>query len=180
LSCATLDAGSSRGIIAALQDAVQTRRTLGLAGAEVRVAEIDTLTSSHDMLLRRASKSRRIELAFLSPTLFRRSGESLVLPQPELAFGSLLRAWNAFSPLQFPPYGTEDLGAPMICHHNIRTEMVQFGSYKLLGFVGRVGYLIPAEVPELLCRTLNCLADYAFFAGVGYRTTMGMGQCRRA
>jgi CRISPR-associated endoribonuclease Cas6 len=26
---------------------------------------------------------------------------------------------------------------------------------------------------------MNVLADYAFFAGVGYQTTQGMGQCRR-
>jgi len=68
----------------------------------------------------------------------------------------------------------------MIGGHSIHTRMVDFGSYKLLGFVGNVRYLLPEDMHEILRRTINCLADYAFYAGVGYRTTMGMGVCRRA
>ena len=81
--------------------------------------------------------------------------------------------------MQFPPL-TDDFAAMMIRSHHIHTEMVDVGAYKLIGFLGRVNYLMPEEAPELSCRVVNCLADYAFYAGVGYKTTMGMGMCRRA
>jgi CRISPR/Cas system endoribonuclease Cas6 (RAMP superfamily) len=35
-----------------------------------------------------------------------------------------------------------------------------------------------ADDPSIRCQ-LNALADLAFYAGVGMKTTMGMGQCRR-
>jgi len=177
-SCGTLNTETTAGMVAALQHAADGRRPLALAGAEARVESVKTLSSSYHDLLTRASGTCTVDIVFVSPTLFRRSGESLVLPEPDLVFRSLLQTWNSFSPMQFPPH-TADFAALMIRHHNIHTQLVDFGSYKLLGFVGRVSYLMPREMPRLLRRTINCLADYAFFAGVGYRTTMGMGVCRR-
>ncbi|MGD9495041.1 MAG: CRISPR system precrRNA processing endoribonuclease RAMP protein Cas6 [Armatimonadota bacterium] len=179
LSCGTLDAPTTAGVVAALQEAAGQPRPLALADADVLIADLEVLSAGYADLLERASRTRRIELDFLSPTLFRRSGESLVLPQPELVFGSLLRTWNAFSPLQLPPYEAIDLRTLMISHHQIHTRMVDFGTFKLLGFVGRVGYLLPQDTPPQFRQVINCLADYASFAGVGYRTTMGMGVCRR-
>jgi len=179
LSCGTLNSPTTAGLAAALQHAAEHHRPLALANADVLVEDIDVLTVTYADLLDRASRGGQIELDFLSPTLFRRSGESLVLPRPELVFGSLLRTWNAFSPLQLPPYEAADLSTLMISHHRIHTRMVDFGSYRLLGFMGRVRYLIPPDTPTQFRQVLNCLADYALFAGVGYRTTMGMGLCRR-
>ncbi len=178
-SIGALTPDCAAALLQAFADAHGTGRVVGLAGAGATVAEVSTTTGSYADLLDRASRGRQIEMDFLSPTLFRRSGESLVLPEPELVFGSLLRTWNTFSPLQLPPYEPADLCTLMISHHRIHTQMVDFGAYKLLGFVGRVGYLIPPDTPALFRQMINCLADYAFFAGVGYRTTMGMGVCRR-
>jgi CRISPR-associated endoribonuclease Cas6 len=47
-----------------------------------------------------------------------------------------------------------------------------------VGFVGRVTYGLMAENEAARCQ-LNTLADFAFYAGVGMKTAMGMGQCRR-
>jgi len=178
-SCGTLDTGSTAGIAAALEAAQTGDMALGIAGSAARVESVETLCSSYADLHDRASQARSIDLQFTTPTLFRRSGTSIVLPQPELLFQSLLRTWNAFSPMQFPPHDQAEFATIMISGHRIHTRMSDFGSYKLLGFLGSVKYLLPDEMHPLLRRTINCLADYAFFAGVGYKTTMGMGLCRR-
>lgn len=178
-SCGTLSASATAGVAAALQAAREDRVALDLSGAEAHIRAVESLCASYHDLHDRASQSRSIELQFASPTLFRRSGVSLVLPRPELLFQSLLRTWNAFSPMQFPPHDQAEFATIMVGGHHLHTRMTDFGAYRLLGFLGRVKYLLPDEMHPLLRRTINCLADYAFFAGVGYKTTMGMGVCRR-
>lgn len=165
-------------LVGALGEAAEQER-LALAGAEAHVTNVEVISTTYEKLHDRASQGNHVNLDFLSPTLFRRSGQSLVLPLPELVFASLLRTWNAFSPLQLPPYETVDLQTLMIAQHRLHTRMTDFGSYRLVGFLGEVRYLIPRDTPALFRHAINCLADYAFFAGVGYRTTMGMGVCRR-
>ena len=49
---------------------------------------------------------------------------------------------------------------------------------KQIGFVGEVTYRA-LNTDRYWLSLINVLADYAFFAGVGYGTTQGMGQCRR-
>ena len=47
-----------------------------------------------------------------------------------------------------------------------------------VGFVGQATYGLMAENEAARCQ-LNALADFAFYAGVGMKTALGMGQCRR-
>jgi CRISPR-associated endoribonuclease Cas6 len=55
---------------------------------------------------------------------------------------------------------------------------LQFDRFAQKGFVGMVTYEVKRGTPEL-AHIVNALADLALYAGVGYKTTMGMGQCRR-
>ncbi|GFP33975.1 hypothetical protein HKBW3S42_02315 [Candidatus Hakubella thermalkaliphila] len=54
----------------------------------------------------------------------------------------------------------------------------QRGIYSLIGFQGKCKYTVLSNQNEMT-RYLNILADFAFFAGLGQKTTMGMGQVRR-
>jgi CRISPR-associated endoribonuclease Cas6 len=56
--------------------------------------------------------------------------------------------------------------------------MLRFRRSPQVGFVGQVTYGLMAENEAARCQ-LNALADFAFYAGVGIKTTMGMGQTRR-
>jgi len=131
--------------------------------------------------------SRRIAFEFTTPTTFslgqRAWGRRLELfPVPALVFDSLWRKWNAFAPEELK-LGPE---IPRITQEQVVTSNLQGGTRDMpfprspqRGFVGRCTYDIKGEIaPEMLC-ALNALADFAFFAGVGYKTTMGMGQTRR-
>jgi CRISPR-associated endoribonuclease Cas6 len=45
--------------------------------------------------------------------------------------------------------------------------------------VGEISYRILGDVEPLVIKQINALADFALYAGVGRKTTMGMGMVRR-
>ena len=129
--------------------------------------------------------SPSITLEFLTPTAFhlgqRPWGKRFyLLPEPLLVFRSLLRTWNALCPtgltMEEAPlesYLKEDAIVQEVA--GLRTVMWRYPRHLQIGFVGRVTYGFPGKPPQ----PLSALADFAFYAGVGYKTTMGMGQVRR-
>jgi CRISPR-associated endoribonuclease Cas6 len=138
-------------------------------------------------LLARAGSSREIDLHFASPTAFslgrlpggkKRMG---LLPEPELIFDSLLRKWNQFAAADLahdPDLRKLVAESCMPAQYQIQTAMFQFPRYLQVGFVGRCRFQVLCEDAGYL-RILNALADFALYGGVGYKTTMGMGQVRR-
>ncbi len=130
-----------------------------------------------------------VTLQFLTPTTFRRSpppeapfGDApydLPFPLPELAFGGLLSLWNTFAPRPLP----RELRAfardcVVVSRYRLHTELVEFGSGRrgrVGGFVGTCRFAI--RCPDTAWqRRIGLLAAFAPFAGVGWRTTMGLGQ----
>lgn len=132
-----------------------------------------------------------IGLEFCSPTAFSFGQQSwgkqfYVLPEPRLVFNSLARTWRAFAP---PGLGLDPREVEQYAEENVviqrleglETRMLHFGKHPQVGFVGRVTYRLmdKAEEAEGWRQVLHELAGFAFYAGVGYKTTMGMGQCRK-
>lgn len=125
--------------------------------------------------------ARKVTLQFASPTCFSFGRRKILLPEPDLVFGGLLKRWNSLAP--FPlPHDLLDLFAEQLAiseFHNLNTRMLDFARYKEKGFTGAVTFeALGSWQNEELC-ALNTLADFAFYAGVGYHTTMGLGQVRR-
>ena len=69
--------------------------------------------------------------------------------------------------------------ATRIAKYKLETRILHFGSYQEIGFEGKCTVEIAPEVPEETVRSLNALADFAFYCGTGAKTAMGMGQTRR-
>ncbi|MGQ9675445.1 MAG: CRISPR system precrRNA processing endoribonuclease RAMP protein Cas6 [Chloroflexota bacterium] len=128
-----------------------------------------------------AGQQRCLSLLFASPTTFSFGQRKVPLPLPELVFGSLLKKWNTFSPFKFSSDLLALFGERLVVSevHNLNTQMLDFGRYKEKGFVGQVTYEALGPWSDEDVRALNILADFAFYAGVGYKTTMGMGLTRR-
>jgi CRISPR-associated endoribonuclease Cas6 len=127
---------------------------------------------------------RSVGLRFASPTAFRVTGKrrAVPLPLPSLVFGGLLDKWNAFSPIQVHPdvrrFAEECL---VVSSYGLETRRVSFGQEgergTYSGFVGRCHYYV--EVPDRYwVGLLQLLAGFSLYAGVGLRTTMGLGQAR--
>lgn len=135
---------------------------------------------SYAQLQERAPLSRKLTLRFITPTSFRLQGhQSYLFPEPSMVFTSLMDKWNSFSPVQFPNSYKTDFATLLVTEHHMRTELVNFRNYKLIGFRGRVSYTLPRELARPLVKAINILAEFSRFSGVGYKTTMGMGLTAR-
>jgi CRISPR-associated endoribonuclease Cas6 len=144
-----------------------------------------------------SGEEKQFSLQFATPTFFKRGGgptypDMIVpLPLPDLLFGSLLRNWNQFSPSSF----VEANLLKEICshhlemtHHRITSQLARLvfqrddGQYRTMtfpGFVGSCSFRLVQFHDRTVIKTLNALADFAFYAGVGAKTTMGFGVARR-
>lgn len=125
---------------------------------------------------------RRLQMRFFSPTTFRSGRHNLPLPLPKLVFWALAEKWNRYAPVHLGE-GVVGLIEEIVglARCQIQTHVLDFVRYRQVGFVGECDFRIAPqkEEEEVWARVVHLLADFAFFAGVGYKTTMGMGQARR-
>ena len=124
----------------------------------------------------------RVTLRFASPTVFKSQGHFMPLPLPRLVFESLLRRWNAFSPVRIHEDAIRYVNeAVAITYHRLHTERVRFGEDgergAMPGFVGRCTYVMRIR-DRYWMGVIHTLARFALYAGVGKRTSMGLGQTR--
>ncbi len=128
-----------------------------------------------------APAPRRLRLTFASPTAFRSQGVNIPLPLPHLVFGSLLQRWQAFAPVavsaEVPRYAAERVALSQYRLRSRPWEAHEAGVQ--IGFTGQVTFA-RLDSDRYWGRVLSLLAAYAFYAGVGAHTTMGMGQARWA
>ncbi|MGQ9666035.1 MAG: CRISPR system precrRNA processing endoribonuclease RAMP protein Cas6 [Anaerolineae bacterium] len=124
---------------------------------------------------------RRITIHFASPTAFHSGGRNVPLPLPHLIFGSLLERWQAFADMpisaELRRYAEEMVA---LARYDLRTRILPFkeGAYQV-GFVGQATFLAMNQ-DRYWVGALHLLAAFAFYAGVGYQTAVGMGQARPA
>lgn len=169
-------------------------KTLTLGNASLRVTDSTADPSVHDWagedtfagLVQRHTLSShipgRVGLRFASPTLFRSADKNVPLPLPDLVFGGLLDKWNAFAPISISPevrrFAQECLA---ISRYRLETLPVAFGDDGqhgvVAGCVGTCSYAIQVR-DKYWMGLIHLLAAFAFYAGVGRRTTMGLGQAR--
>jgi CRISPR-associated endoribonuclease Cas6 len=175
--------------------------TIRMGAVDFAVSEVLTTPGSHAWAgytplsaLERGWGERRldaaawnIDLRFASPTVFSRGTRDGLgkwmepFPSPGLLFGSLAAAWNQVSPRPVDKaavraYAEETV---VVGLYHMSSRMVRYWGQPQIGATGRVSYLLKDRRDQSMIRTLNRLADFAFYSGVGYKTTMGMGQVRR-
>uniref|UniRef100_A0A832MVW9 CRISPR-associated endoribonuclease Cas6 n=2 Tax=Fervidobacterium pennivorans TaxID=93466 RepID=A0A832MVW9_FERPE len=118
-----------------------------------------------------------ITMKFFTPTLFRIGDLHLRAPEPEKVFTSLLRKFNKYSSIKLNEGLAERFKEIKILEQDVVQKKVYFPGFYLQGFVGRVVFWVPSD-SELLVAA-NVLSRFAFYSGVGYKVTMGLGQAKR-
>jgi CRISPR-associated endoribonuclease Cas6 len=130
-------------------------------------------SSDYALLAKTPTALNDITLRFLSPTSFKlNAGQGIQpFPLPESVFGSLQRRWNAFAPeaLKLPKVQWSGL----VSAYDLKTEKIRMGNSVEIGAVGWARYRFPDSEQA---RIATILSQFAFFAGVGRKTAMGMGQ----
>lgn len=132
-------------------------------------------STDYSSLFQSSKISNDIQLNFLSPTSFKQQQGIQPFPLPELVFGNLQRRWNTFAPTEFeiPPIEWQGL----VSAYELKTHALRLEGGAEIGAQGWVRYRFP--IPEQ-AQVASVLAHFAFFAGVGRKTTMGMGQTQLA
>jgi CRISPR-associated endoribonuclease Cas6 len=116
---------------------------------------------------------RQLPFVFCTPTAFRQGQYDCALPTRELVFSSLLRRWNHYSTLPF----SETILEPVYpSFFDLRTEIIMESRSKFIGCVGAITFQILGDVDANTIKQINTLSTFAFYAGVGRKTPMGMGQ----
>jgi len=131
-------------------------------------------------LFAEAQPARKISLQFLSPTAFRSGGKRNVLfPEARLVFGSYLNRWQYYSPVKINEAIVKALSDIVVTRYKLNTHILHFNGYQEIGFEGNCTFELPSDLDEVAVKTVNALADFAFYCGTGAKTSMGMGQTRR-
>ena len=150
-------------------------------------------TTTYEELIETARTETRMRARFYSPTAFRALTPRGQDRRDEAAidlvrcYQSWVNKWNTFAPTQID----RDRLLEFVANHagltavDSKNRVLDFGRHKVAGFVGSCAYRFFIEHPSAdadsleMLRWVNLLADFAFYCGTGYKTTMGMGQTRR-
>jgi len=165
-----------------------------LGDCRVRVSDISSSTLDHPLARAEsyeamAAKAARgattdtIALDFLTPTAFASENRTVTLfPHPHLVFRSLAGKWNRYAPAHLLIDGglIDELGiSTRVTAYDLRTCGTHFGGRRSIGFVGRGEFGWSPDGNKDVWSVAHLLADFALYAGVGQKTTMGMGQTVR-
>lgn len=160
---------------------------------------------SRKWLASKASPSNKLRLRFFTPTTFRSGKQNMLFPSPHFVFFSLAEKWRRHAPPSLsqeipdlfkalertsspdPMVDTKAMTGTwsslnewvQISRYDLKTEILDFVKYQQIGFIGDAEFQIQGKTEARWVRLLHLLADFAFFAGVGYKTTMGMGQTHK-
>jgi len=123
--------------------------------------------------------ARSVCLHFVTPTSFRTGRGNLPFPLPASLYRSLWQKWQRFA----PPALQLDEGIVAIveqslfpARYSLQTEVVSLKGIPQVGCVGLCQFDLLKGVSTEDRRAITALSRFATYAGVGMKTTMGMGQ----
>ncbi len=118
---------------------------------------------------------------FLSPTTFGSKSIHYILPDVSVVFENCINKWNYFCPklMKIPSDKLQLITESCyLVKYNLKTENVNIDNYKIVGFKGSCYFEIPSNVDEKVLRYITTLLKFTRYSGIGYKTTMGMGQVK--
>jgi len=104
-------------------------------------------------------------------------GRNYPLPDPQKVFLNLLQKWNRYSPVNLGDNYLKFIEEKVFpAGYRLQTRIMHFDRYKQVGFTGSCTFGVRKQKDDIMIKVLHMLARFTFYAGVGYKTTMGMGQ----
>ncbi len=125
---------------------------------------------------RQMPESHRYALRFLSPTSFKQNERYVIFPQEGLILQSLTNRWNACFPeitLDDPDAMQAILHGLHITDYRLQTVRHPLKQTRIPAFVGQV--VLDTHLPAPLQEVVRMLLCFAPYAGLGIKTSLGMG-----
>ncbi len=134
-----------------------------------------------------AGAAPQVRMQFASPTAINWSAQGaadrrmILIPWPQAVFAALRGAWTAHTGDEIPPEFEKWVEGFVVVREVLRWQTGVFRLKNGAPAPGGFGEVVfeALDGPTEHVQTLNLLADFAFYSGVGSKTTMGMGQVRR-
>lgn len=148
----------------------------GWLGAQLQAVE--RIESAEALILsaRQEPLHTRSEIRLLTPTAFKQHGRYVIFPEERLVLQSLIGRWNR----AFPAFSLADEDALRaleaglhITDYALRTTRYPLKGVKIPGCYGR--FIVEARLSPPLMEIWRLLLSFAPFAGIGIKTTLGMG-----
>ena len=132
-----------------------------------------------DELFAQAAQARGIHrLQFVTPTAFKSQGKYVNLPTPRLIIQNLINKWNGCvteCPIEDADgQGMETLAAGLVCREfHLSSQEYPLKGHTISGFVGTL--TLENRLSGFHRQLADALLLFACYAGVGIKTTLGMG-----
>lgn len=114
-----------------------------------------------------------VEMRFISPVGFNSDGIQKSLPEPGVLFNSLVNRWESAFGERFFDEVPRDILVGQFSLHSCAVLLKNRSVIR--GCMGWIHYDWRNAEKEAR-QALSCLASFAFFCGVGYKTSQGLGQ----
>lgn len=129
-----------------------------------------------DMYYLEMQPARIINLKFITPVSFRSGGEYQIFPTLHFIYQNLINRWNLFADkLSLEEKDLSQLLAShsFIARYRLESRYFSLEKVSIPAFAGSMGIKISAPPP--MVSLINLLFAYAALAGIGIKTSLGMG-----
>jgi CRISPR-associated endoribonuclease Cas6 len=122
---------------------------------------------------------RRIQLKIFTPAIFKHNQQLLPFPLPSIVVHNLLEKWNQHAPIKLPEevkrYADKCL---VISKYELKTRIASLpNQIKRPGVIGNITYST-TNYDRYWMSMVQTLMRFAFYAGIGKHTSLGLGQVR--
>ena len=121
---------------------------------------------------------RRYKMEFLTPCTHKSGGEYILFPSQKLILQSLYMRFSSFAS-DFSVDDEEILSQLVehtkIAYYSLHSSRFHLKGMEVNGYIGRI--ILTLRGPEQLVRLTGMLLSFAEYAGVGIKTSLGMGGC---
>jgi CRISPR-associated endoribonuclease Cas6 len=178
----TLEQGITKALIDAIEKRVKGNPNVEIGEKKWRIVRHGKgerrVHVSFANLIHAATNYPQITLHWVSLTTIKQDRVNLLFPLPRQTFTELVRKWRRFSPIPLSDDILDWIEDNVVVEaYKLQTRPVHLGSYQIHGFKGWCRFRLLDHEPGYT-QALNSLASFAFYAGTGGKTTMGMGQTR--
>lgn len=113
-----------------------------------------------------------------SPTSFKCGDVHVPLPVPDLTVNSIIKHLPAKITAEIEPDKQELCNMIQLKEHRIKSVYNRKNYGSIASFVGKTRWQIDKRASQQERDAIRILFNFAFYSGIGVKTTQGMGMCR--